>query len=199
MRHLFTLAPLGALTAIAASTLYLAALMARRDGVKAIVLPSGDDAHAFIGGVFKVFIVLGAAFCVAYAINPSVTAWLGPLDWLVSPAAAWTGLALMAPGTVLVVAAQLGMGKSWRVGIDRENRTGLVSTGLYRFSRNPIYVGMIMIVTGVCLVAPNAVTLAMLAVVTVTVSTQVRLEEEYLSRMHGAAYAAFRTRTRRWI
>ena len=199
MTNLFAFAPLGALTAVAASTLYLAALMARRDGVKAIVLPSGDDAHAFVGQVFKVFITLGAVFCVAYAIRPSFTAYLGPLDWLASPIAAWIGLALMAPGALLVVAAQLGMGASWRVGIDHENRTGLVNTGLYRFSRNPIYVGMLMILMGVFLVAPNAVTLTMLAVAAVTVSAQVRLEEEYLSRMHGAAYAAFCVRTRRWL
>jgi protein-S-isoprenylcysteine O-methyltransferase Ste14 len=199
MAHILTFAPLGALAAISASTLYLAALMARRDGIKAIVLPAGDDAHAFIGRVFKVFITLGAVFCIAYAIRPAFVARLGPLDWLTSPAAAWIGAVLMAPGALLVVAAQLGMGRSWRVGIDLENRTGLVSTGLYRLSRNPIYVGMFMIVTGIFLVAPNAVTLAMLAVVTVTVSIQVRLEEEYLSRMHGAAYAAYRARTRRWI
>jgi protein-S-isoprenylcysteine O-methyltransferase Ste14 len=199
MSRLFTLAPLGALAAVSASTLYLAALMARRDGVRAIVLPSGDDAHAFIGQVFKLFITLAAAFCVAYALNPSVVAWLGPLDWLTPPAAALIGLALMAPGAILVVAAQIGMGASWRVGIDHEHRTGLVNTGLYRFSRNPIYVGMLMILAGVFLIAPNAVTLTMLAVAAVTVSAQVRLEEEYLSRLHGADYAAFRTRTRRWI
>ncbi|HSZ75684.1 MAG TPA: isoprenylcysteine carboxylmethyltransferase family protein, partial [Rhizomicrobium sp.] len=94
---------------------------------------------------------------------------------------------------------QLGMGASWRVGIDSEHRTGLVTRGLYRFSRNPIYVGMFMVLLGVFLETPNAVTLALLFTLSVAVSTQVRLEEDYLSQQHGAAYAAYRTSARRWI
>jgi protein-S-isoprenylcysteine O-methyltransferase Ste14 len=192
-------APLGALAAMATSTGCLAGLMALRDGVKAIVVPQGDDAHAYVGRVIKYAILAGVAFCIAYAVRPSIVADLGPLDWFASPAAAWTGVALLAMGAAVVVIAQIGMGASWRVGIDSEHRTGLVTQGLYRFSRNPIYVGMFMVLAGVFLEAPNAVTLALLLTLGVTVSTQVRLEEDYLSRMHGAAYAAYRTSARRWI
>src|ERR1700753_1599247 len=129
-------APLAALATMAASTGSLAGLMALRDGVRAIVVPQGDDAHAFVGRVFKFGILAGVVFCIVYAMRPSVVADFGPLDWFASPAAAWVGVAMMAVGAAVVVIAQIGMGASWRVGIDSEHRTGLVTQGLYRFSRN---------------------------------------------------------------
>ncbi len=149
--------------------------------------------------VFKLSVALGAVFCVAYAIQPSLTAWLGRLDWMATPLAGEAGLALMLCGALLVVAAQLNMGHSWRVGIDRAHETSLVTTGLHRLSRNPIYLGMFAVIAGVFLTAPNAVTLSLLCVATFAISAQVRLEEEFLSRLHGPAYAAYRMRTRRWI
>lgn len=191
-------APLAALSIMGLSTGFIAMGLSRK-GVKAIVLPRGDDAHAYLGNVFKVCILIGTAFCVAHAINPAASAHLGPLLWLVSPVAAEVGLALMIAGSLLVVAAQLNMGHSWRVGIDRGNHTDLVTTGLHRISRNPIYVGMFAAILGIFLVAPNAVTLALLAISAVTISAQVRLEEDHLGRLHGPDYAAYRARTRRWI
>jgi protein-S-isoprenylcysteine O-methyltransferase Ste14 len=191
-------APLAALSIMGLSTGFIAMGLSRK-GVKAIVLPSGDDAHAYLGKVFKVCILIGTAFCVAHAIAPGAVAHLGPLPWLVSPLAAEIGLALMIVGSLLVVAAQLNMGHSWRVGIDRANHTELVTTGLHRISRNPIYAGMFAAILGIFLVAPNAVTLSLLAISAATISTQVRLEEDHLGRLHGADYAAYRARTRRWI
>jgi protein-S-isoprenylcysteine O-methyltransferase Ste14 len=191
-------APLAALAIIGLSTALIAAGLSRK-GVKAIVLARGDDAHAYLANVFKLSVGLGAAFCVAYAIRPSLTVWLGPLDWLATPTAAKAGVALMLPGALLVVAAQLNMGHSWRVGIDHERETSLVTTGLHRISRNPIYLGMFAVIAGVFLAAPNAITLSLLCVAGFAISAQVRLEEEFLSRLHGPVYAAYRARTRRWI
>jgi protein-S-isoprenylcysteine O-methyltransferase Ste14 len=191
-------APLAALALMGLSTASIA-LGLSRQGVKVFVLASGDDAHGYLGNVFKISILLGAAFCIAYAAAPALSAYLGPLTWLISPVTAKLGLALMIPGTLLVVAAQLNMGLSWRVGIDRDHHTALVTTGLHRFSRNPIYLGMFAVVAGIFLAVPNAATLSLLAIAAVAISAQIRLEEEFLERLHGPDYAAYRARTRRWI
>lgn len=191
-------APLAALGVMGLSTGAIAMGLSRK-GIKAIVLPGGDDAHAFLGNVFKICVLMGTAFCVAHAINPAASAHLGPLFWLVSPIGSACGLALMIAGSILVVAAQVNMGASWRVGIDRGNRTDLVTTGLHGLSRNPIYLGMFAAIFGIFLIAPNAVTLSLLAVAAVAISAQVRLEEDHLGRLHGPVYAAYREKTRRWI
>ncbi len=88
---------------------------------------------------------------------------------------------------------------SWRIGIDEEKKTALVQAGLFRRSRNPIFLGMIVTLIGVFLTIPNALTLLFLAVGFVLIQIQVRLEEEFLTRTQGEEYAAYRRQVRRWL
>jgi protein-S-isoprenylcysteine O-methyltransferase Ste14 len=91
------------------------------------------------------------------------------------------------------------MGNSWRIGIDEEKKTPLVQSGLFRFSRNPIFLGMIITLLGVFLTIPNALTLLFLSLGFVLIQIQVRLEEEFLTRTQGEGYAEYRRQVRRWL
>jgi protein-S-isoprenylcysteine O-methyltransferase Ste14 len=53
---------------------------------------------------------------------------------------AWAGVALGVAGIAVIALAQAQMGASWRIGIDAAP-TALVTSGLFAFSRNPIYSG----------------------------------------------------------
>mgnify|MGYP001490612632 CR=1 FL=1 len=66
--------------------------------------------------------------------------------------------------------------------------------GVFRLSRNPIFLGMRLTLLGLFLVIPNAVTLAVLVLGNVLVQVQVRLEEAF-----GEVYARYREQVRRWI
>jgi protein-S-isoprenylcysteine O-methyltransferase Ste14 len=105
----------------------------------------------------------------------------------------------MVLGWVLMVTAQLQMGTSWRIGIDKDQKTTLIAKGLYRFSRNPIYVGMMVILLGILMVLANAVALGAFLVSLVSVPIQVRLEETYLRAMHGEAFEGYCGAVRRWL
>ncbi len=80
------------------------------------------------------------------------------------------------------------MGESWRIGIDSQSETALVRREVFRVSRNPIFLGMIITLAGLFLVLPIAVTLLMLILGFVLIQIQVRLEEEHLTHMHGEDY-----------
>ncbi|MXQ14456.1 methyltransferase family protein [Microvirga makkahensis] len=82
-------------------------------------------------------------------------------------------------------------------GLDRE-RTGLVTTGLFAWSRNPTFLGMMAVVLGAFLVAPPAVAAVVLAIAWVAFSGQIRMEE-HLQCMHGPDYERYRTAVPRWI
>ena len=97
------------------------------------------------------------------------------------------------------VLAQIQMGNSWRIGIDEEKETALVQSGLFRFSRNPIFLGMIVTLAGVFLIIPNALTLLFLVLGFVLIQIQVRLEEEFLAQAHGTEYENFQREGRRWF
>ena len=85
------------------------------------------------------------------------------------------------------------------LGIDVEHRTELVRSGVFKISRNPIFVGMIVTLLGLFLISPNVVTLTTLLLGVILMGIQVRLEEEYLTRLHGDKYIEYRRNVRRWI
>ena len=91
------------------------------------------------------------------------------------------------------------MGNSWRIGIDSEHRTELVRSGVFKISRNPIFVGMMVTLLGLFFTIPNMVTLITLLVGVILIGIQVRLEEEYLTKTHGDNYIEYSRNVRRWI
>lgn len=82
----------------------------------------------------------------------------------------------------------------------RRPATALVTAGPYRFSRNPIYTGMILLLLGVGVMVDSAWILAMAVPFALTIRYGViAREERYLERKFGDEYRAFRGRVRRWI
>jgi protein-S-isoprenylcysteine O-methyltransferase Ste14 len=122
---------------------------------------------------------------------------LGAVEALRAPA---LGVALALAGIAGTLHAQLAMGASWRVGVDPSERTALRTDGPFRFVRNPIFTWMIATAAGLALLVPNAAGLAALVTLVVGMQIQVRrVEEPYLLRTHGAAYAGWAARTGRFL
>lgn len=78
--------------------------------------------------------------------------------------------------------------------------TALVTTGPYRFSRNPMYVGLTVIYLGVTVLVNSFWPLLFLPVILpLMLFGVVRREEAYMERRFGDEYRAYRTRVRRWL
>ncbi len=76
----------------------------------------------------------------------------------------------------------------------------IVAGGIYRFTRNPIYVGFIIIVVAIAVIANTVwLLLASLALLLVFHFGVVKAEERYLSAKFGDTYDDYRRRVRRWI
>ena len=125
--------------------------------------------------------------------------YLAPIVWLGQPFLIWVGIGLLLASLALILSAQIHMGNSWRIGIDREVKTQLVSEGIFGWSRNPIFLGMRLSLLGFFLVLPNAATLAILVLGDALMQIQVRLEEEYLFGLHNEDYRSYQKRVRRWL
>ena len=110
------------------------------------------------------------------------------------------GAVLAIGGLVATAGAQLAMGRSWRIGVDPDERTGLVTSGPFALVRNPIYAGMIPFFAGIALLVPNPVTIAGAALLVIALELQTRqVEEPYLRGVHGGAYADYATRVGRFV
>lgn len=81
-----------------------------------------------------------------------------------------------------------------------EQATVLVTHGIYRFTRNPMYLGLALVLLAVIAWRANVVALLALAVLVAYLTRfQIRPEERQLHQLFGAAYDAYCQRVRRWI
>lgn len=170
----------------------------RSTGVNPLVLPSNDSVEGFVGRMLKL-LVAGLGIYLVLGSVGLISAIAGRFSGLETGFIHRLGWALMGISLVWVVIAQFQMGRSWRVGIDAAVRTDLVRRGLFRRSRNPIFLGMLVQLVGLFLVLPNGMTLAVLLGAYILISTQIRLEEVHLAKLHGDDYAAFCATVRRWL
>ena len=111
-----------------------------------------------------------------------------------------TGIVVAAAGIAGTVYAQLEMGDAWRIGVDQQETTMLVRTGVFGRVRNPIYTAMFTFGLGIALVTPNLVALAGFVLLVATIEVQVRrVEEPYLLRKHGDAYRGYTASVGRFV
>lgn len=110
------------------------------------------------------------------------------------------GVALVIAGAVMML---WGIATFWRARttiLPFEPASALVRHGPYRFTRNPMYVGMTVAYVGAAFAMNVAWPFVVLPVAIWVIQRYViRPEEEYLERTFGADYAEFRARVRRWI
>jgi protein-S-isoprenylcysteine O-methyltransferase Ste14 len=78
--------------------------------------------------------------------------------------------------------------------------TALVTTGPYRYTRNPLYLGMLFLYVAAACWSGLLWPLLLLPVLVWTMTVAViHREERYLSRTFGAAYRNYQSRVRRWL
>jgi len=168
----------------------------RRTGSTGFVHPrSGASTAEFVGS--SGFVMALALLVAAPVADLADMARIQLLDttW-----AAVAGIALGICGVALTLVAQFAMGDSWRIGVDPASRTDLVTAGVFRWVRNPIFTAMIVATVGLVLLVPNSVSAAALLVLVAALEVQVRLvEEPYLQTVHGPAYDSYLSAVGRFV
>lgn len=159
----------------------------------------GDDAHGYNGRVFGFISIIELIVVSIYAFVPSWHKYLMPLWYLEQEHLVYIGWFLLIFSLLFVWFAQGNMRESWRIGINEENKTELVTNGIFSFSRNPIFLGIMIANIGLFLVLPNAFTMLIIALSTVSINTQIRLEEEFLKEEFGNQYTEYLSKVNRWI
>ena len=111
-----------------------------------------------------------------------------------------TGIVVTVIGIALTVVAQFAMGESWRIGVDSNERTRLVTNKAFAAVRNPIFTAMLVTALGLAMTIPNVVSIVGLVALGVALEVQVRLvEEPYLLLAQGDRYTAYARRVGRFV
>jgi len=138
-------------------------------------------------------------------ITMGLIMWLTPIAVPEQLASAWSiyfGLALMLLGAavdgyaaILFIAAKTTISP-----ISPQNSTALIVNGIFKLTRNPMYLGMAILLFGWALVLQNAVALfGPVFFVTYVTRFQILPEERILSQKWGDAYTAYKSKTKRWL
>ena len=126
-------------------------------------------------------------------------AWGAPLALVSVPG--WLrgiALCLWVGGFLLLLIGRLGLADSFRIGSPKES-TRLKVDGLFRFSRNPMYLGVYATILAGVLYTLNPVVL-LVAVFVVAVHHRIVLaEEQHLHKAFGPEYADYCRRVRRYL
>lgn len=168
-------------------------------GVNAFRLREEAGPEMITGRYFKWLPLLTVAVLGVHGLWPELYRQLGVITLLESPWVQISGVVVMVAALLWTVIAQVHMGQSWRIGIDYAHRTPLITSGVFRYSRNPIFVGMMAGLLGLFLVLPCALTLTVMVISVALIQVQVSMEEQYLLRQHGDDYVAYCRRVRRWL
>jgi protein-S-isoprenylcysteine O-methyltransferase Ste14 len=119
--------------------------------------------------------------------------------WVVPPYS-YVGSALIVIGTLMTGYSARLFAKAGTPLIPFERSTALVTHGLYRFTRNPMYLGLVIIVLGVAILQGSVGAFLPLPVfVWILQSHYVRGEERFLEGIFGTRYLEYKRTVRRWI
>ena len=171
----------------------------KKTGANAFKLNKKPGAEAITSLYFKYLPLVSILVFVLYAFLPTIYQSIGPVDLISHKLFQLLGMGIMVFALAWIVIAQSQMGASWRIGIDHDEETEFIKNGLFRYSRNPIFVGVIFLSFGFFLVLPNPLTLTILMLDIALIQIQVSMEEQFLTQAHGKAYTEYCDQVRRWI
>ena len=170
------------------------AVMLRRKGIRALVFGETNKTD---------FILVPFMLAVIYVVLANSFGWpvwqaLVFRFWA-TDIPGWIGLALGLVALAFFIYTLVSFGASFRVGIDEENPAGLVTTGAFAFSRNPIYLCFLAFFASLFLIHCNIVIALALVAFSLVINRQVLREEAFLLSYYGKDFEAYCKKVRRYI
>jgi protein-S-isoprenylcysteine O-methyltransferase Ste14 len=123
--------------------------------------------------------------------------WRG-LVWFRSPWLDALGAVLLAVGLLLALAGLVNLGGSLRVGLPT-GKTALKTSGVYRYTRNPIYVGGLLMCLAAVAWTMHPMILALCLVAAIVHHRIVLAEEKFLAAEFGDAWTQYSAKVRRYL
>ena len=114
--------------------------------------------------------------------------------------AKWVGIALIVLGVCHALSALTLFARRRTTLAPHHRSAALVTTGVYRWTRNPMYLGLTLVYVGVSALMWAFWPLLFLPLPVIAMNASViPMEERLLAEVFGATYATYKTRVRRWI
>jgi protein-S-isoprenylcysteine O-methyltransferase Ste14 len=196
--------------ALIIATVLIRVLSMRKSGISAFKFGKIDKNDFFIPPFVFVYFYFVIAnlfnlplFGVKSLFQGDALSLAGGLAWVdarvLVDVLAWAGALFSLFGLALMLLSLISFRSSFRVGIDEENSGGLITSGVFAFSRNPIYVAFFFVMLGEFCVFPNFVFIIYLVAACWLFNRQVLREEEFLKKHYGDEYREYCSKVRRYL
>ncbi len=153
----------------------------------------GKNREATNSIVFFVFFI-GVALTISFLKQP-----FGEVQLLNNFLAIIVGLALLFLNLIVSGASLMNLKDSWRVGVLEDQKTALITTGIYRFTRNPYFVSYFLMFAAYIILLQNLILFGLSIVGFLFVHKMIMKEEEYLYSVHADAYVQYKMKVPRYI
>ena len=171
-------------------------IILRKQGIKGDLLGKGKKSKKAnqIELILKLITWLGAIIQFVSAIFPK---FIWSFNSILSVQI--IGLVIGFLGVLFFVFSITVMRNNWRAGFDETQNTELVTTGIYKFSRNPAFVGFDFLYIGCAMMFPNIANIVVALLALVTFHIQILGEENFLNEHFGKAYEVYKSSVRRYL
>jgi len=175
-------------------------ILSKKNNIKANVFGKGIKSKEIliIEKFLKAMTFAGVGIWAISALFPSFTE-----KWFVELGKSFTasilGVIITLIGASLFILAMVFMKTTWRAGIDKSTKTSLVTSGLYRFSRNPAFVGMDLMFIGTAITHLNLITVIVAILVVAGIHLQILQEEKHMKEVFKKEYNEYVNKTPRYL
>ena len=125
--------------------------------------------------------------------------WIFEFDFSSYLIIKYIGLTIVSFGFILGILALIAKKNSWRVGIKYDQKTDLVTTGIYRFSRNPYFFSYDILILGYILIFPSIILIVLYLTLAIIFHNMILDEEKYLQSVHGDSYIDYKRKVNRYL
>ncbi len=167
-------------------------IMLKKQGIATMILGKGNKPNHVRWLEIKLQ-TLTFAMPVVEIASIVYNKYLMPTAWQ------WAGVAIASLGVLFFILGMTEMRSSWRAGIPDNNDTELVTSGVYRISRNPAFVGFDLMYLGILLAFPNVYNGFFSVCALVLFHKQILNEERFLEKTFAHNYVEYKSKVRRYI
>ena len=175
------------------------AVVWKETGVLPLHFGRGDSLQDFIGGYFKICSLIIFTHIISFIFFEDFYNSISLFNNYKSLIVDYISILILIISFLICTIAQAQMKNSWKIGIDKSKNTKLIIHGFYKYSRNPIYLAIVLSAFGIFLLTPSYLSMMTFILVHLLLNIQIRQEEDYLKQNAGNDYKDYLIKVRRWI
>lgn len=123
-----------------------------------------------------------------FSVNPNVSQIMN-----------FTGIILGILGNIIFACAITTMKDSWRAGLAENDKTEMITSGIYQISRNPAFLGFDCVYLGILFMFFNIPLLMITVLAILMLHIQILQEEHYLDKEYGIDYRFYKKQVYRYL